>query len=386
VLRRFLTVPPVVAFVLTLLMAAPAWAQAELAVEKTGSPGTVVEGGEVTYTVVVRNTGDATADEVELRDILPAEARFISAETSDPNDNCTPPTSAEPDVVCDLGAIEEGESETVTIRARIRQTGTNRACAQSPSTVPPDTEVCDRARTRVVPDLQIDKIDDRDPVTVGGNILYTLRIDNEGAGTVGQGEAIVIDELPIGEVRLVSVDSNAFDCDPLDPPTGRIRCNNSVSLGPGDIASIKITVDPDETGTISNTATVGASGVRIDTDTETTRVLSGGGGGNGGGGNGGGGNGGGTGGGTGGTGGGGTGSTGTGTTDGGGLIVDTTGDGVLIASADDEQYKDKVIAATIPDKVLPNTGGMPLLGLAALALASVVAGASVLRAGTRRRG
>lgn len=97
------------------LLADPAWAQAELTVNKTGSPGTVEEGGEVTYTVVVTNTEDATADEVVVRDTLPPGARFISAETED--GTCTPPGS-DPVVVCELGAIEAGESETVTIKAR----------------------------------------------------------------------------------------------------------------------------------------------------------------------------------------------------------------------------------------------------------------------------
>jgi uncharacterized repeat protein (TIGR01451 family) len=96
------------------LLADPAWAQAELTVNKTGSPGTVEEGGEVTYTVVVTNTEDATADEVVVRDTLPPGARFISAETED--GTCTPPGS-DPVVVCELGAIEAGESETVTIKA-----------------------------------------------------------------------------------------------------------------------------------------------------------------------------------------------------------------------------------------------------------------------------
>jgi hypothetical protein len=46
-----------------------------------------------------------------------------------------------------------------------------------------------------------------------------------------------------------------------------------------------------------------------------------------------------------------------------------------------------VLAGTIPNKLLPGTGGPPaaVLGLAALAFVSVVAGASVFRAGTRRR-
>jgi hypothetical protein len=45
-----------------------------------------------------------------------------------------------------------------------------------------------------------------------------------------------------------------------------------------------------------------------------------------------------------------------------------------------------VLADTIPDRKLPFTGGMPLLGLAAIGLAAIVAGSSVLRAVTRRGG
>jgi len=43
-----------------------------------------------------------------------------------------------------------------------------------------------------------------------------------------------------------------------------------------------------------------------------------------------------------------------------------------------------VLRDTIPKRLLPDTGGLPLLGLAALGLASIVAGASVLGAGIRR--
>ncbi len=41
VLRRFLTVLPVMTLVLTLLVAAPAWAQAALTVEKDDNPDPV---------------------------------------------------------------------------------------------------------------------------------------------------------------------------------------------------------------------------------------------------------------------------------------------------------------------------------------------------------
>ncbi len=54
--------------------------------------------------------------------------------------------------------------------------------------------------------------------------------------------------------------------------------------------------------------------------------------------------------------------------------------------AEDIQLRgdDQILADTIPLRELPFTGGVPLLGLAAIGLAAIVAGSSVLRAVTRR--
>jgi hypothetical protein len=60
------------------------------------------------------------------------------------------------------------------------------------------------------------------------------------------------------------------------------------------------------------------------------------------------------------------------------------GDRALILAADD-RHKQGVLAATIPDKVLPFTGGMSLTGLAALGLVIAAVGAIVLRAVLSRR-
>jgi LPXTG-motif cell wall-anchored protein len=169
-----------------------------------------------------------------------------------------------------LGTLEPGEEATVTIQVRPTTVGEvpNEVCAEATDV----GEECDDTTTTVLPNIVIDKLDDRDPVRVGSNILYTLRVTNEGSVTINEGDLVVIDELPIGDVRLVSVDSNFFDCDPLDPPTGRILCVSTADFERDDIASIKITVDPDEAGTIENTAKVRANRVFISEDTEETIV------------------------------------------------------------------------------------------------------------------
>ncbi|CAN5913414.1 hypothetical protein BH23ACT11_BH23ACT11_31070 [soil metagenome] len=344
-------------WVLMPLSASPAWAQ-ELSVDKTG-PGTVAQGEEIEYSIVVSNDGDAAARTVTLIDDVPAGTNFVSAETAD--GTCTQVADT---VTCDLGTIEAGESETVTLTVRPGGASsiTNVACAGSPDDgsgggapdCPAGTDdASDTATTRVVPKLTLDKLDDRDPVSVGSNVLYTLRVENEGSTTANEGEAVVVDELPIGEVRLVSVDSNSFDCDPLDPPTGRIRCTNTDPLESGEIASIKITVEPDEAGVITNDAVVRSSRFKTGSDTEDTTVT--------------------------------------------GEAIDPgdpddpsdpgdgdgDGDNGDDGTADDQYGQDVEITniINIPEKDLPETGGLPLLGI----LFAVFAGLGLLTTVLTRR-
>ncbi len=67
-----------------------------------------------------------------------------------------------------------------------------------------------------------------------------------------------------------------------------------------------------------------------------------------------------------------------------GQYRDGRGDDELIVQRFEQCLEGDVLRNTIPNRLLPDTGGAPLLGLAAIGLASLVAGASVLVAVTRR--
>src|SRR5215211_2065284 len=95
---RTVFAPVAVALFFLGLSASPAWAQAELSVNKTDSPDPVVEGDVLTYRIVVENTGEAsdppnptvdTAEDVQLEDILAGSLRFVSVGTTD--GDCTGP-------------------------------------------------------------------------------------------------------------------------------------------------------------------------------------------------------------------------------------------------------------------------------------------------------
>ena len=67
-----------------------------------------------------------------------------------------------------------------------------------------------------------------------------------------------------------------------------------------------------------------------------------------------------------------------------GQYRDGVGDDEMIVQRFERCLEGDVLRNTIPNRLLPDTGGTSLLGLAALGLASMVAGASVLAAVTRR--
>jgi uncharacterized repeat protein (TIGR01451 family) len=351
--KRFGTVIVAVGFILLLviLSAGPAWAQAaaELTVDKTGSPNTVVEGEEITYTIEVSNTGDAAARAVVVEDRVPNGARFVSAEAGD--GTCE---QAAGEVTCNLGTLDPGENGTVTLT--VRATGStspivNTATADSPDADP----ASDTARTRVVPDLEINKFDDPDPVSGTEQLLlYTLRVINVGRSFAD--EVIIVDDLPLSEVDFVAVDSGDFNC---EFKAGLVRCWGS--LASGEIGKVEIVVEPEVAGTIQNTAAVGVDGFVIDTDTEETLVqdsavadegaedttgeeTDGG--------------------------------TDEGTTDGtddGTDEATDTGDG-----AGDTQYAEDVIQESIPDEDLPETGGVTPLVIVLFLVAGAGLGASIL--------
>ncbi len=85
---------------------------ANLSVSKTASPNPVNSGGVITYTLTVKNIGNADAQSVILTDPLPAGVSFVSCTTS--TGSCTASGGT---VTASLGTLAAGGSVTVTISA-----------------------------------------------------------------------------------------------------------------------------------------------------------------------------------------------------------------------------------------------------------------------------
>jgi len=93
----------------------------DVSVSKTDSPDPAKIGQNLTYTVTVRNIGLATATGVTLTDQLPKNAGYGSATTTQGTCSLKPQKLT---VTCNLGAIADGASATVTIVVKPTQKGT----------------------------------------------------------------------------------------------------------------------------------------------------------------------------------------------------------------------------------------------------------------------
>ena len=100
-------------------------------------------------------------------------------------------------------------------------------------------------------DLSITQTDNPDPVLVGGDVTYTLQVDNHGPTA---SNASVLDTLPAGTV-LVSAIPDQGSC---TPGAGEVSCDLGQLLN-GQTVFIAVTVTTVSPGLIVNSATVSGS-------------------------------------------------------------------------------------------------------------------------------
>lgn len=171
--------------------------RSDVTLQKTGDP-TFLDGGEnVVYTLVAKNLGPDSAQNVQVVDTLPTNATFVSAT----NPECGAPALGE--VTCDLGKLGPNQEAIVEIEMTapivtrstflkntavvsadnepFQLTGNNLAIENTAVIAPP-------------PDLVVDKTDSQDPVLRLGQFSYQITVDNIGLGDALN--VVITDTLP----------------------------------------------------------------------------------------------------------------------------------------------------------------------------------------------
>jgi uncharacterized repeat protein (TIGR01451 family)/fimbrial isopeptide formation D2 family protein len=114
---------------------------ADLTLSKTANPSAVRKGDQMTYTIVVTNDGPDIATGVIVRDQLPSGVTYVSS--SDPAYN--PTTGA-----WTVGSMADGGSATLTIAARVGQTGSITNTAQVAASDQRDPDPANGEATAVI--------------------------------------------------------------------------------------------------------------------------------------------------------------------------------------------------------------------------------------------
>jgi len=211
---------------------------------------------EMSYTLVVRNLGDAVANDVVVTDTLPIGFAYDFEGTSlgCPESGGT--------VVCTIGPLDPGEAFTITVQLTPRETGTMRNRAQT-ATSDAETDsannVADEETQVVGPpteaDLEVIKESTPLTVSVGSTYVYAINIWNFGG-------------LDATDVTVEDVLPNTISLDAVFAPPGSV-CNHTGealggtvtcllgTIGVGDSATVNIRVnaEPDAAGTtVTNSA------------------------------------------------------------------------------------------------------------------------------------
>ena len=226
----------------------------DLQVTKTDSPDPVVAGTPLTWVVTVTNNGPSDATGVVLDDVVPAGVTV--------NSISAPCAGGFP---CTIGNLASGASVPVTINVVVDPgvTGviTNTASVSGNELDPDPTNNTATEPTTVIAstDLQVVKTDSPDPVVAGEPLSWTLVVTNNGPSDA---TGVVLDDVvPAG----VTVNSISAPC------AGGFPCAiGNLAAGGSATVVIDVTVDPDTTGVITNTASVSGNEPDPDPTNNTT--------------------------------------------------------------------------------------------------------------------
>lgn len=235
----------------------------DLVVTKTASDRSILVGERVTYRVVVRNNGPATASNVRLTDTLNAPVTVVSVRSTQGRCERQIPMG------CQLGTIAAGRSVTITIVAKHLQPGNGQRNAASATGDGTDSNPSNNLDTVDVNvsriRLQLTKVASREVVRGGQTFSYAIRVRNPTKGEAR--DVKVCDRLPSG-LRYVS-------SSPRAKVSGRQQCWTIKLLAAGKSRTFRITVRAASgaSGRKTNTATVTSPDVRTVRARDAVRLV-----------------------------------------------------------------------------------------------------------------
>jgi uncharacterized repeat protein (TIGR01451 family) len=225
--------------------------QNDVAVTKTDGVTSVVPGESTTYTIVVSNSGPSTATNVVVSDLLPPGVTFFTW-SGNGQSNVSGPLNDT------IASLAPGATITYTVTALIDPNATGSLTNTVEVTAADDTNLSNNTASdtdTLTPqnDVGVTKSDGVTSVVPGQSTTYTIVVTNTGSSTAT--EIAVSDPLPPASFTSFTWSGNGQSnvAGPLN--------DIITSLAPGANVTYTLTalIDPNATGSVSNTATVAAA-------------------------------------------------------------------------------------------------------------------------------
>jgi|GEM_PF-1236807 len=163
---------------------------ADVQIVKTANTLTPAVGGNVIFTLTARNNGPNTANNVVVRDVLPAGYEYVSTTGTY---NSTTSNWA-------IGAMASNTTASTTITARVKETGPYANTATISTSTLDAVEANNTSTVTPVPvlstDLQVTKTASSLTPNVGANVTFTITAKNNGPSNATG--VVVNDLLPSG--------------------------------------------------------------------------------------------------------------------------------------------------------------------------------------------
>jgi uncharacterized repeat protein (TIGR01451 family) len=207
------------------------------------------------YNATITNTGDASATNTVLTDVLPLGVTYTA---SSPSQGTCSYNSVTRTVSCNLGTIAAAGSATVQITVKPRNEGTLNNTATitasqwDPATGNSSASVNGLPAQKFV-DLAVQMSGSANPIFAGQNVTYTVTVKNVGT-PFGASGVVLTDTLP-ASMNFVSATTSQGSL--VTPPVGStgIVTANLGSIAAGATATVTITVSSTTPGVVTNSAT-----------------------------------------------------------------------------------------------------------------------------------
>jgi len=256
---------------------------ANVTVSKAVTPANPIAGQPFTYIIAAVNPQDgrSSAGNVTITDTLPAGLVFLEASASQGSCSTAPAVNSvtgpgNTQLVCNLGTLPDNSQQTVSVRLRPTTALRNTTITNSvdvTSTTPDDIdEPSFELQTPIANpslDLQVNKSDNPDPISVGETTVYTLTATNNGRSAAEN--VVVTDVLPTaGLVYLsssVPADGSCSLLPVLRSSGGTLACSFPL-LRAGESRSISVTMEAVSNGVFTNAVQVASDETVLGFDTD----------------------------------------------------------------------------------------------------------------------